>query len=672
MCGFAGFWQPFKPLGQTKAAQTAADMASRIIHRGPDDQGVFTAEDGSYAVGFRRLAIVDLSDAGHQPMISACRRYAMAFNGEIYNAEELRPALLARGHIFRGHSDTEALLEHIAAFGLAATLEQLIGMFALALWDLKHRKLVLVRDRIGIKPLYLWQQSGTLLFASTPKAFFGHPHFEPKINGNALHGYLRFGYLPGQDSIFERARKVAPGTWLEIDSPDHIKEHRFWQFPAPTSRTPQNEPRSIAELSGELQALIGDAVKRRMLADVPLGAFLSGGIDSSTVVAMMCEQSASPIQTFSIGFREAEFDEAPHARAVAHHLGTEHHELYVGAADALSLVPDLAQWFDEPFADSSALPTLLLSQTTQQHVTVALSGDGGDELFGGYKRYWEIADLFGKTQAIPKPLRHAGAMGLRGLSPLLNQAETLAPSMSARFRPGFRARKLADLLTREPRWLMRNVVGHWQSPEKLALRGQEHIDPVWLNGQYNNDPTTLVSDLQYADSVTYLTEDILTKLDRASMAVGLEARVPLLDHRIVEFCWRLPAAIRSRRTPAKFLLRQVLDRYVPAELIDRPKQGFSVPIHTWLRGPLKDWAAHLLDPKRLSNAGLIDPAIAQRYWQQHLKGQADWRYPLWNLLMFEAWRETWMTTPEPKTPKPTTRVLSEPGRLRANHPTMST
>jgi asparagine synthase (glutamine-hydrolysing) len=639
LCGLTGFLD----LARSTPADVLADLARRmgavIAHRGPDDAQIWVDAEAGAALSFRRLAIVDLTEAGRQPMVSANGRFVMIYNGEVYNADALRPTLA--GIAFRGHSDTEVILESCAAFGVAATVPKLIGMFAFALWDRQERRLTLVRDRMGIKPLYYGRFGQTLFFGSQPKSFRPHPAWQSEIDRDSLAAFLRFAYVPAPRSIHKGLRQLPPGHFAEIEADGSVAETCYWDIRAKAAAgRADRSSASDAEAIDALDALLRDAVAKRMIADVPLGALLSGGIDSSTVVALMQAQSDRPVKTFSIGFEEAGFDEAPHAAAVARHLGTEHHEFYVSPEDARGVIPDLPRWYDEPFADSSQIPTLLVSAMARRHVTVVLSGDGGDELLAGYNRYLHGKRLITWTERVPRPLRSAGAAMLQAVPAGAWDGLARLPGMPRQLRAADRAAKLAEMLRAgaEER-LYRQLVGQWPSPEALVPGATEPVDPIW-SGALAEEVPDFVERMQLIDMLTYLPDDILTKVDRASMAVSLEARVPLIDHRVVEHCFHLRSHMRIRNGETKWLLRRVLDRYVPRALVDRPKMGFGVPVHAWLRGPLRDWAEALLAPARLAEEG-FDPAPIRERWQQHVSGSANWQYQLWCVLMYQSWREHW-------------------------------
>jgi asparagine synthase (glutamine-hydrolysing) len=544
----------------------------------------------------------------------------------------------------RSDSDTEVLLEACALWGVEAAIERAIGMFAFALWDRKTRSLTLARDRLGIKPLYYAASPERILFASQLKAFRPAPHWKPTIDEDAVVGYLRHAYIAQPRTIYREAEKLAPGHILTLREGSTPSPKCFWDLrgiavAGQRRNDPVPDPREAAD---RLDALLRDSVKLRMIADVPLGAFLSGGIDSSTVVALMQAQSTRAVKTFSIGFHESGYDEAQCAKQVAAHLGTDHTEFYVEPRHALDVIPHLADWFDEPFADPSQIPTYLVSELTRKHVTVALSGDGGDELFAGYNRYVWAERLARAVNLVPRPLRGASAAALRALAPQTwNRLFGFVPAAWRPALPGDKLHKITTLLDNpQPDAIYRRLVSQWERPEEVAAAGREPRGPMW-------DPTIardfhdLVPRMQFLDMITYLPDDILTKVDRATMAVGLEGRVPLLDHRVVAYSWSLPLEFKLRGGRSKWLLRQVLDRYVPRSLIDRPKMGFGVPIDAWLRGPLREWAESLLAPARLASDGFVRVEPVRRAWREHLEGSRNWQYPLWTVLMLQAWRARW-------------------------------
>jgi asparagine synthase (glutamine-hydrolysing) len=650
MCGLTGFLDLARSRPKAEMLRTVRSMADALLHRGPDGGGAWADEAAGIALGHRRLAIVDLSAAGHQPMVSASGRTVIAYNGEIYNADELRPLLEARGVRFRGHSDTEVIVEACEAWGVAETASRINGMFAFAVWDRAERRLDLVRDRLGIKPLYWGRMGDVVLFGSQPKSFRPHPAWRPEIDRDSLAGYLRFSYVPAGRSIFRGVAQLGAGQVLTIGPDGAASARPYWDPAEVAARCAADRfPGTEEDATDALDDLLGDAVGRRMVADVPLGAFLSGGIDSSLIVGMMQARSARRVKTFSIGFAEHDFDEAPHAARVARHLGTDHEELYVSPEQALALVPRLPEWFDEPFADLSQVATLLVAELARTQVTVALSGDGGDELFGGYPRYGFARTLGGRVGMLPAPVRRGLAGALRGLSPEgWDRVAGAIPRALRPERPGDRAHKVAAVLDLDtPELVYRQILSHWDRPEELVPGAREPVDAVWLGGGGAAGIGDLVERLQYVDAVTYLADDILAKVDRATMAVSLEARAPMLDdHRVVEFAWRLPPAMKHGGGEGKRILKRLLGRYVPRELFDRPKQGFEIPISHWLRGGLRDWAEDLLSVQGLRDAG-IEPAPVRRRWAEHLSGTRNWQYSLWTVLMFQEWRRRWAGGAEP-------------------------
>jgi asparagine synthase (glutamine-hydrolysing) len=643
MCGIAGFIDHSVRAGTYDMAATARAMADTLAHRGPDDGDVWVDPAAGLALSHRRLSIIDLSAAGRQPMVSACGRYVINYNGEVYSHAEIRADLEARGARLRGHSDTEVILEACATFGIRPTLERLIGMFAIALWDRETRTLTLVRDRLGIKPVYWSQQGNLFLFASELKALRAHPGWRPELDRDAVAAFLRYAYVPAPLSVFRGVHKLEPGSILTLSRGGQPQIERFWDARSVVSRAvSQRLDLADEEAAERLEHLLKDAIKRRMIADVPLGAFLSGGTDSSTVVALMQAQSARPVRTFSIGFHDGDVDEAPYAKAVAAHLGTDHTELYVNSADALSVIPRLPDWYDEPFADSSQIPTFLVSSITRKHVTVALSGDGGDELFAGYNRYAFAEGTWNRLRSVPSAVRRGAGRAVEALSPM-TWDRMLAP-LPRHLRPsqaGDKMHKVAAVLGLEDsEQFYLTLVSQWQKPDALVEGGHEPHGILWDQSIRQAVPD-FVERMQFLDLVTYLPDDILAKVDRASMAVSLEARVPLLDHRVVEFAFRLPKRFKRRDGVDKWLLRRVLGRFIPKALIERPKMGFAVPIDVWLRGPLRDWAQALLEPSRLARDGLLRPEPILRAWQEHLAGTHNRQHQLWTVLMLQSWRERW-------------------------------
>lgn len=652
MCGIVGF------LRRTPAANAAGDeaivdrMAACIRRRGPDHRAALVDPSEGWAFGHLRLAIVDLTPAGEQPMRSAGGRFTIVYNGEIYNHMALRRELEAAGAApaWRGHSDTETLLAGFEAWGIEATLRRAIGMFAFAVWDRAERALFLGRDRIGEKPLYYgWQGRGServFLFGSEPEALRQHPAMDAAIDRDALAAYLRTGYVPAPKSIYRGVAKLVPGTIARVDAAsDIIAVTPYWRAMdavAAGKRDPFTG--SPAEAADALESLLRDAIGQQMMADVPLGAFLSGGVDSSTIVALMQSQSSRPVQTFTIGFNEARFNEADHAKAVAAHLKTDHTELYVTPAEARDVIAKLPSIYSEPFADSSQIPTYLVSQLARKSVTVSLSGDAGDELFAGYTRYDITQKLWRRLSQVPQPMRAAAAKLLTTLSPtawqrIADSAKHVVPPLGRFSNIGNKIHKGAGVLaSRDGDQLYHGLTSYWLDPVSV-VRDAMPEDPAPYAGLDVPAGLSDVERMMALDLVTYLPDDILTKVDRAAMAVSLETRVPLLDHRIVEFAWQLPLAIKTHGGSSKWPLREVLYRHVPRELIERPKTGFGVPVGEWLRGPLRDWAEHLLDPSRLEADGYLHAAPVREVWQRHLSGRTNQQYELWSVLMFQAWRE---------------------------------
>ncbi|MEZ5823652.1 MAG: asparagine synthase (glutamine-hydrolyzing) [Geminicoccaceae bacterium] len=640
MCGFAGFYQPSTTIDPGHARRIVQAMVRPIEHRGPDSQGVLVEERFGLALGFRRLAIIDLSEAGHQPMVSRDGRLAITFNGEIYNSADLARRVEAEGIVLRGHSDTEAMVEHMALFGIEETLGELVGMFAIAVFERDLRRLTLVRDRLGIKPLYWTRAGDSFLFASQPKCFMAHPEFRPEMDEGAVAQFLRYGYVPAPFSIYRGVRKLEPGHRLVIDADGWIDDRAWWDIAA-IAEAGASAPLAMddEEALDRFDALLDDAVRLRMVADVPLGAFLSGGIDSTLTVSRMQKLSDRPVKTFTIGFNDPRFDESHQAMRIAELLGTEHHSLTLDPAEAMALVPDLPEWFDEPFADSSQLPTLLVSRLAREHVTVSLSGDGGDELFAGYTRYADVMQLQRRFGLLPGVARDWLGGSADRLSRGSGMIDALARMAGTELRVDERARRLAIATGASPTMLMRDIVSHWRDPARLFPGIDEPLGDAWRHDTALSTP----GDLQLCDMRTYLPEDILAKVDRASMAWSLEARVPLLDHRLVEFVWRLDATKRHRPGPSKWMLRELLARELPRDLFLRPKKGFSIPVHEWLRGPMRDWAEALLEPGVLARLPGIDIGRAREIWNQHVDGRADRRFEVWNLLMLVSWNESWMT-----------------------------
>lgn len=626
-------------------------MADQLKHRGPDDSGVWQDAEAGITLGHTRLSIQDVTTHGHQPMVSPSERYILSYNGEIYNFLDLQRELQQAGSAFRGHSDTEVLLAAIESWGVEKALTRLVGMFAFGVWDRRERTLTLARDRMGEKPLYYGWQGKSFLFASELKALTAHPDWEGEIDRDALTLYMRYHYIPAPHSIYKGIFKLSPGTLLQISadsfSAQSPQPKAYWQLKEVAEQGAGNIlDMSDTEAVNALDQLLRNSIRGQLISDVPLGAFLSGGIDSSTVVALMQAESTRPVKTFTIGFHEGEFNEAEQAKAVARHLGTEHTELYVTPRQAIDLIPRLPLLYDEPFSDVSQIPTFLVSEMTRRKVTVALSGDGGDEQFGGYNRYFWGQSIWNKIRRVPLVLRQMGACGMGALSErqwdrLFAVLNPILPASLKQRLPGDKMRKLASALTaRSPEEMYRNLVSSWNHPHEIVLGGKEP-PTVATHPDRRPDLEDFVQRMQYLDSTGYLPDDILVKVDRAAMGVSLETRVPFLDHRIVEFAWRLPLSMKIRNGQGKWLLRQVLNRYVPSSLVDRPKMGFGIPIDHWLRHELRDWAESLLDAKRLQRENFFDAGRVGQKWKEHLSGKKNWQYQLWDVLMFQTWLDHW-------------------------------
>ncbi len=700
MCGFSGFLTTDTSI-LTRAEAEASRMALAIQHRGPDDAGAWAEATAGIALGFRRLSILDLSSAGHQPMHSVSGRFVMTFNGEIYNHTDLRDLLSAAqlgtpAQSWRGHSDSETLLACFEAWGIEETLKKTVGMFAIALWDTHTRSLHLARDRFGEKPLYYgWVTTAgaaapAFVFGSELKTLRAYPGFANPVSREALALYMRFTYVPAPYSIYQNIFKLEPGCMLSINTSAALPQagklleagqvpsvptapsaplrppaaqgglrmHRWWSLASVVEAGAQNQISSEDEALETLEQRLIDAVRGQSLADVPLGAFLSGGVDSSCIVALMQAQATSPVKTFTVGFEEAGFDESPHARAAAEHLGTEHNELFVSAKQAQAVIADLPAMYDEPFADSSQIPTHLVCKAARQQVTVALSGDAGDELFGGYNRYFWGPRIWSRLAWLPYPARQAlgsviHAVPTSSWDALSRPVNALLPSSKNIVRAGVNAHKLAARLrcVRDMDDLYKSLVSEWQDPAQVVKGAGEGVGGE--TGGVFREPSSMLSDpwpaagaeqdqlrMMYRDSMTYLPDDILCKVDRAAMATSLETRVPFLDHRVAELAWRLPLNMKIRNGQGKWALRQVLYKYVPKELIDRPKAGFAIPVGQWLRGPLRDWAEALLDEKRLEVEGYFYPKPIRDKWSQHLTGRYDHTPSLWAVLMFQSWLES--------------------------------
>jgi asparagine synthase (glutamine-hydrolysing) len=647
MCGLAGF---FRTAGATREQLESAlvRMIEPIRHRGPDDSGVWCDPDAGVGLGFRRLAILDLSALGHQPMRSASGRFTIVFNGEIYNFRQIREVLEREGVRFRSHSDTEVILGAFERWGVHAAAARLLGMFAIAVWDEQLRCLSLLRDQLGIKPMFVYAKDGLVSFGSELKALRAGPSFDATLDIEGLSGFLRYLYVPAPRTIYLYATKLPPGHILTITDPGAPLPApvAYWSA-ADAARRGHADPftGSDEEAIEELDRLLLDAVRLQMQSDVPLGALLSGGIDSSTIVAMMQKSSATPVETFSIGFDVGQYNEADHAAAVAKYLGTNHTELMLTGDDALKVIPRLADMFDEPFADASQIPTFLVCELARTRVTVALAGDGGDEVFAGYHRYLQGETILKWMRRVPPPARQLAAAGISGISParwdraLGGASRILGKPLR---RGGEKMYKIGKLLQADSESSMyRSLLSAWQDPQQLVVDGSA------ASGQVDDvigcaEPADLMDRMMLADQMTYLPDDLLAKTDRASMAVSLEVRVPLIDQRVVEFGWRLPRALKYRDGEGKWILRQVLHRHVPRALVDRPKMGFSPPVEHWLRGPLKKWAEDMIFSPSLHEQGELRVPVLRRQWEEFQAGHNHAANGMWAVLMYQAWKSRWL------------------------------
>jgi len=647
MCGIAGFWQR-REGRKEELSHKILGMTTSLAHRGPDDHGVWINTSAGIALGHQRLSIIDLSPKGRQPMVSRSGRYVITYNGEIYNFPVLRRELVEDGIQFKSTTDTEVILEGIDCWGFEETLKKIMGMFAFAVWDEEEKVLYLARDRVGIKPLFYGKNNDIFFFASELKALWSHPDFEPEIEQKCIPLFLRFDNVPTPYSIYKGIQKLLPGHYAVVQQGEEPSLYPYWDVKKVVVDGIKNPVVLDEEQVGlELEKLLLEAVKMHMMADVPLGGFLSGGVDSSTVVALMQAQSTQPVRTYSIGFFEQDFNEAIFSKKVAKYLGTDHTELYVSPADALEIIPRLPEVYDEPFADYSQIPTLLISQLTRSHVTVALSGDGGDELFGGYPRYLRAPSTWRVLRLFPEFSRHHAGRFIRLVSPttwdaLGSMIKPILPRQWTQLFSGERLYRFADMVgAKDFMSFYRMIMSWWTYPSRAFKNAEE---PTTFFDKQQDDTVAgldAYQEMMLADLITYLPDDILTKVDRASMSIGLEIRVPLLDHRVIEFAWKIPTYMKIRDGRGKRILTNVLHRYVPNDLVQRDKMGFSVPIDTWLRGPLRDWAEHLLSMDRLEREGFFNHREIRDIWMNHLTGQRSLGPLLWPILMFQAWLDRW-------------------------------
>ena len=647
MCGIAGLLDPAASTSADRLGALASAMAAPLEHRGPDDRGVWVDAEAGVAFGHRRLAIIDLGPGGAQPMVSAGGRWVIAYNGEIYNHRQLRHRLERAGTRFRGESDTEALVAAVECWGVDRALDASEGMFAAALWDRRERALHLLRDRFGEKPLYYGWVGAVFAFGSELKAVCALPGFSAELDRRAVARYLRHNCIPAPDTIWRGVRKLLPGhlvTLTHAAIPGVLPEQRCYWSAADAVTAARQRPfvGSDSEMTDQLEDALSEAVAARMIADVPVGAFLSGGIDSSTVVALMQQNATRPVRTFTVGFADRAFDESPDAAAVAAHLGTDHTAVHVGDAEAVEVIARIPEIWDEPFSDVSQIPTYLVSRVARREVTVSLSGDGGDELFAGYNRHAWLDRVWGRAAVLPSGIRRTGSSALGRIPPaLVDQPARMLPAGWRVRNPSTKVVKLARVLAAsDPEDAYRALTTHWDDAHSMVIGG----DPLDQAGDRDRSPVSdggITEQMLWSDLVGYLPDDILVKLDRAAMAVSLETRVPFLDRRVLDLAWSLPLQAKLRDGHTKWLLRQVLARHVPAKLVERPKMGFGLPIGPWLRAELAPWAEHLLDEERLRAQGLLDPLPVRRAWDLHRSGRRDLGYELWDVLVLQAWIDRW-------------------------------
>ena len=653
MCGITGI---FGNLRKEEFDSSIHEMSATLNHRGPDDAGTWINEENGVAFGHQRLSIIDLSSAGHQPMVSPCGRFTTVFNGEIYNHLQLRDKLntSANKQSWKGHSDTETLVTAFSQWGIEKTLQQLVGMFAIAVWDFKEKRLFLIRDRFGEKPLYYGWSNGVFLFGSELKALQKYKRFSNQIDRGALSLYMKYMYVPTPYSIFRDIYKLEPGCILQIDkgtkpptlplfAPFRDQGINIAQWYSISNMAQAGQKNLITDQNDAVDLIektLLESVRSQLISDVPLGAFLSGGIDSSVITALMQKVCKDPVKTFTIGFEESSFNEAIYAKEVSRHLGTEHHELYVTSSDAFKVIPHLPTLYDEPFADSSQIPTYLVSKLARESVTVSLSGDAGDELFGGYNRYLWGSRVWNKVRWMPLIVRQTLGVAINKIS--VNTWDSIGNSLPNSSRVSLMGDKAHRMAHR-----LKNVKSLDDVYHSIVTEGYKE-DGLVVNDKAalitkldNNDIVSGIVDFEHRmmllDSLTYLPDDILTKVDRAAMGVSLETRIPFLDYRVAELAWRLPLDTKINNGETKWPIRQVLYKYVPKELIERPKAGFAIPVGQWIRGPLREWAADLLNEERIRREGYFNPELVQQLWQQHLSGKYDWTPRLWAILMFQAW-----------------------------------
>ncbi len=642
MCGIVGFIDK-KSFNYQESKNIISLMNKSLFHRGPDDGDFWLDQENHLALAHRRLSIIDISSAGRQPMKSHTSRYILTYNGEIYNHRELRFKLEREKKSPRwiGNSDTETMLACFEAYGFHNSIQKFVGMFSLALWDQKLSCLYLARDRIGEKPLYYGNQGGLYFFASELKAIKAHPKFQDKINRNALSLYLRHNYIPAPFSIYENVFKLPAGNYIRLGIDKTPKV--YWSLEKEILKK-ENNFISFNNCLDDLNELLTNTIRLQMSSDVPLGAFLSGGVDSSLIVAMMQEISSKPIETFTIGFAEKEYDEAKYAKNIANFLGTNHNEHYMSPKETIDVIPSLCRIYDEPFSDSSQIPTSLISKIARKKVTVSLSGDGGDEIFGGYNRYTWVKNIWKGIKFLPYSVRRKMAHTIFAFSPkfmdrLILPVMSMLPEKYNYKTPGDKIKKIGKVLdskSLEETYL--KLISHWEYPEDLVINS---LEPLTLLNSGKNvlENFSIEEKMMFLDTMTYLPDDILVKVDRASMNFSLETRMPFLDHRVIDFAWKLPLKFKIKDGERKYIINKLLRKKIPKDLIDRPKMGFAVPLDNWLRGPLKDWAENLLDKNRIKNEGYFNCQLITEKWEQHKTGDQNWQYHLWDILMFESWLE---------------------------------